>query len=715
MNGFRLPDPMNAGYEPYIDIEPRMIPGTNRSRQANLVDSRDFTPRNKPNYDSREDSVSAIRLNNHVNQAHTLGRNVYRSKEVTGGTGRQAKPNVNNSNVTRVTESLYNQDFEGRSVNYESIHTDLNSTILSNYTEGISSVGSFEYKYYRSNDPDGYSEANYTDKYGRESAIQPRSHTVKRTPERPSRPSKETIAHNKIKSSHQIVKLPSRTPNSQVDIIGSDGPDDDIGFYQLTRDELCRGLGSIGLALSKVFSLTGKGVLYLCSSITDSTEGLFETERNTAGKVAELHSRGDTNYPHCNCSINSNKDHRAIPDLHINYDTSCQLNGGVHKYTNRRHNAAFYDKQEGGGKYINDSHTYMDVHLLERGREQKANNEQMYYRNVNNKPSEYDKKHVNNPGYLNKANSHYDNFKIEFGEDLDYSNGTCIPENGYELNCPDVNRMNRNIYRDRELRRGNRMVERTVNSRFVSSYSIEEPFNTPTHNVKSPEAASVLSNLGNHDIRSIQSNSVVQKSIVNTSSIRPVEFNKEKVNSHGFDKLKTVEMAERTRKNTLDGTNFGRPCVSAYGADTNEPENKPSEKPNMRTSEGESTGSYKPPEEQEAKYLRTEIREQLSLKGDLMKELKDQQTDEIDDNTSKSFFSLSNNDSTSQSNYSRTKSVDGISIGDGSSNKSLDKISIAEYDTDKSVDSISMGEDESKDGRKKKNKKGLFSFGKKTK
>ncbi|UVC49891.1 hypothetical protein MACK_003508 [Theileria orientalis] len=704
MTGIRLPDPMNPGYQPYIDIEPRKIPSTNRSKLTNLQVSRDNSPRNRPNYYVSEDSVSALRVNNYVPQTHALGRNVYRSKDITRTNTAENRPIVNNSIVTRVTDRVYNRDFEGRLVNYESIHSDLNSTILSNYSVGISSVDSFEYKYYRSNDPDEFTEANYNDKQGRHSTNQPSSYTRRQIPEKRSSPSKE-INNNSNKSSNQIVNLPSREPTSQVDTTHSTEPNDNSQFYQLTKDELCRGLGSIGLALSKVFSLTGKSVLYLCSSITDNTEGLFETEKKTTDKVTDLHTRGYTNYTTCNCSIKSNKDYRTMADLHINYETPCQLNGGRPKYTNGKDNGVFYDKKlESSDKHMDNNRTYTDnIRFSERRREHVAPTKQeKYYGNMNyNKPSDYDRKYINQPGYYNKVNNHYDNFKIEYDDDLDYPNENSIPKNGYEHNYPHESQTNKNLYRDRELSRGDRMVERAINSRFGNGYSIDETFNRPKCIVKTPEPPIVLSNFGNHDIRTIQSNNGVQKPIVNTSNIKPMEFRKDNLNSQGCDKLKAVELAERTRKNTLEVTTFGMPCVSAYGANTNVSENKPSEKQTLGTSDGEITSSYKLPVETETKYVRTEIREQMSLKGDLMGTHKDQSADEID-NTSRSFFSINNTDSTSQSNYSRTKSVDRISIEDGSSNKSINNTSIAEYDTDKSLDIILSGEGESKDGSKKK-------------
>ncbi|UKJ90284.2 hypothetical protein MACJ_001216 [Theileria orientalis] len=716
MHGIRLPDPMIAGYQPYIDIEPRMIPSTNRSRLDNVESSRDNSPRNRLNYDLSEDSVSALRLNKYVPQTHALGRNVYSSKAVTRSNTAENSPNIKNSNLTRVTGSIYNQDFEGRSINYESMNSELNSTILSNYTEGISSVDSFEYKYYRSNDPDELSEANYNDKHGRESKNHPARHTRRQITEKNSRPSKDSINNHNNKHSNQISKLPIGKPTSNVDTISSGGPNDNSQFYQLTKDELCRGLGSIGLALSKVFSLTGKSVLYLCSSITDNTEGLFETEKNKTDRVADLHTRSYTNHPTCSCSINSNKDYRSMPDLHINYETHCQSKGGRHKYTNGKNNAIFYDKKpEPCAKYIKNCTYTDDIHLLGRERAQMTpNNQESYYRNVNyNKPIDYDRKYANHTGYYNKVNL-YENFKIQYDEDLDDPNGNSIPKNGYEHNYPREGQANKNLYRDRELSRGDRMVERAVNNRFPNGYSIDEILNRPKCNVKIPEPSIGLSNLSNHDIRTIQSNNGVQKAVVNTTNRRTMEFSKDNLNAHGCDKLRTVELAERTTKNTLEVTTFGKPCVSAYGANTIESENAANAMPKLGMSDGEITSSYKSPAETEVKYLRTEVREQMSLKGDLLVTHNDQNTDEVD-NTSRSFSSAINTDSNSQSNYSVTKSVGRISIEDGSSNKSMDKISIAEYDSDKSVDTMSIGENESKGGSKKKGKKGMFSFGKKSK
>uniref|UniRef100_A0A3B0MR74 Uncharacterized protein n=1 Tax=Theileria annulata TaxID=5874 RepID=A0A3B0MR74_THEAN len=317
MTGICLPEPYNPNTQ--VIGQGNTAPNfADKSKQLTYESLKKSPPKYASEYNVLHEPISTIRLSNSVSDTHRLGRNVYQPP-VQRRTEEKSNPNHLKNNLSYSTKydqlpvagvkipvsgmkrvgipnKLSGVSNRNRGANYESLTSrNFNDSFTTNceYLERMSSIDSKDFVPFETNDPDFLRNLMYYEKLkmGLLDSSDKDQTQVKSNYE--TRDKLNDVNNRKQNYNENLLQM-TKPQNKSSQIPKSSFSRDiknkseecrtDSKYYELSKGELCNGIASIGLALSKVFRLTGSGVLFLCSSLTDNLEELITSHKQKDNK-----------------------------------------------------------------------------------------------------------------------------------------------------------------------------------------------------------------------------------------------------------------------------------------------------------------------------------------------------------------------------------------------------------------------------------------------
>ncbi|EAN32589.1 hypothetical protein TpMuguga_02g00306 [Theileria parva strain Muguga] len=473
MTGICLPEP----YQPNTQLAGNVNSRRNfvdNSKQLAFEGLKNTSPKYATEYNISHEPISTIRLSNSVSDSHRLGKNAYYStfqRRVEGkpspnhlkynpsySTKYEQQPvsgvkiPVNGIKRIGIPNKLTGVNNRNSRTNYDSlISANFNESFTTNceYLERMSSIDTKDFAPFETNDPDFLRNFMYYEKMKKglldnldkdQTQVKNKRDTQMKQKDDANR--KQTDNENTIevvKPNNKVYQT-TKTTVSRETKNKSEEHGTNSTYYDLSKSELCDGIASIGLALSKVFRFTGAGVLFVCSSFTDNVEGLIKSRKQNDSKnkdtshindikaaMASMYDEAnpyDRNCdPHCNkssahtrykcpypCSTHDRmtKDCRHMANFRDTFNPNYGLMGD-------HYNPVYNNLRENQDKI----YSYQDVYGLNKGLDTRHNactTDYSYDRLYRHTTTDY-----NTPIHLN-------NFRIDYDSDLDdLENKNTIP------------------------------------------------------------------------------------------------------------------------------------------------------------------------------------------------------------------------------------------------------------------------------------------------